>query len=51
MHVPREEESGEQDDEYEELMGSEMELPPQVRCLKLKYKQLKNSGSQFLYTV
>ncbi|XP_042731489.1 lamin-L(III)-like isoform X2 [Lagopus muta] len=29
MHVPREEESGEQDDEYEELMGSEVELPPQ----------------------
>ncbi|XP_031443553.1 lamin-L(III)-like [Phasianus colchicus] len=29
MHVPREEESGEQEDEYEELMGSEMELPSQ----------------------
>uniref|UniRef100_A0A8C3M4V2 Lamin-L(III) n=1 Tax=Chrysolophus pictus TaxID=9089 RepID=A0A8C3M4V2_CHRPC len=43
MHVPREEESGEQEDEYEELMGSEMELPSQVRFLKLKYKQLKNS--------
>ncbi|XP_021263405.1 lamin-L(III)-like isoform X2 [Numida meleagris] len=29
MHVPRGEESGEQDDEYEELMGSEVELPSQ----------------------
>ncbi|XP_015147517.1 lamin-L(III) isoform X3 [Gallus gallus] len=29
MHVPRGEESGEQDDEYEELMGSEAELPSQ----------------------
>ncbi|XP_072201322.1 lamin-B3-like isoform X2 [Excalfactoria chinensis] len=29
MHVPRGEESGDQDDEYEELMGSEVELPSQ----------------------
>lgn len=50
MYVPREEESGEQD-EYEELMGSETELPSQVRCLQLKHKQLKNSDSQLLYTV
>lgn len=51
MHVPRGEESGEQDDEYEELMGSEAELPSQVRCLKLKYKQFNNSDSPFLYTL
>lgn len=51
MHVPRGEESGDQDDEYEELMGSEVELPSQVICLKLRHKQLNNSDSQFLYTV
>ncbi|XP_052527512.1 lamin-L(III)-like isoform X1 [Tympanuchus pallidicinctus] len=36
MHVPREEESGEQDDEYEELMGSEVELPPQTKRRRKK---------------
>uniref|UniRef100_A0A669PVF7 Lamin L3 n=1 Tax=Phasianus colchicus TaxID=9054 RepID=A0A669PVF7_PHACC len=36
MHVPREEESGEQEDEYEELMGSEMELPSQTKRRRKK---------------
>lgn len=34
MHIPREEESNEQD---EEITGSEMEFPSQVSCLKFKY--------------
>ncbi|XP_009956871.1 PREDICTED: lamin-L(III)-like, partial [Leptosomus discolor] len=29
MHIPRGEDSGEQDDDYEEVTGSEMEFPPQ----------------------
>jgi len=33
MHVPREEESGEQEDD-EEITGSEMEFQSQVSCLK-----------------
>ncbi|NXA30194.1 LAML3 protein, partial [Ibidorhyncha struthersii] len=37
MQVPRGEESSEQDDDYEEITGSEMELPSQVSSLKLKY--------------
>ncbi|XP_015147516.1 lamin-L(III) isoform X2 [Gallus gallus] len=36
MHVPRGEESGEQDDEYEELMGSEAELPSQTKRRRKK---------------
>ncbi|XP_021263404.1 lamin-L(III)-like isoform X1 [Numida meleagris] len=36
MHVPRGEESGEQDDEYEELMGSEVELPSQTKRRRKK---------------
>lgn len=50
MHVPREE-SGEQDDEYEEVTESEMELPSQVSCLKLKCmlsKELFNGQSLFI---
>ncbi|NXS45460.1 LAML3 protein, partial [Balaeniceps rex] len=37
MHVPRGEESGEHDDDYEEVTGSEMEFPSQVSCLKFKH--------------
>lgn len=37
MHVPRGEESSEQDDDYEEITGSEMEFPSQVSCLRFKY--------------
>ncbi|POI34156.1 hypothetical protein CIB84_002092 [Bambusicola thoracicus] len=36
MHVPRGEESGEQDDEYEEVMGSEAELPSQTKRRRKK---------------
>lgn len=36
MLVPREEES-EQDDDYEEITGSEVEFASQVSCLKFKY--------------
>ncbi|XP_072201321.1 lamin-B3-like isoform X1 [Excalfactoria chinensis] len=36
MHVPRGEESGDQDDEYEELMGSEVELPSQTKRRRKK---------------
>ncbi|NXK45147.1 LAML3 protein, partial [Chauna torquata] len=36
MHVPRGEESGEQDDEYEEITGSEMELPSQTKRRRKK---------------
>ncbi|NXX73479.1 LAML3 protein, partial [Urocolius indicus] len=37
MHLPREEESGEQDDDYEEITVSEMDFPSQISCLKFKY--------------
>lgn len=37
MHVPRAEESSEQDDDYEEITGSEIEFPSRVSCLKFKY--------------
>lgn len=30
MQIPRGEESGEQDDDYEEVTGSEMEYPPRT---------------------
>lgn len=30
-------EEGEQDDDYEEITGSEVEFGPQVSCLKFKY--------------
>lgn len=36
MQIPREE-GGEQDDDYEEVTGSETEFPPRVSCLKFKY--------------
>ncbi|NWJ10633.1 LAML3 protein, partial [Crypturellus undulatus] len=37
MHVPRGEESSEQDEREEEISGSEMELPSQVSSSKFKY--------------
>ncbi|KAM9223975.1 lamin-B3-like [Leptosomus discolor] len=36
MHIPRGEDSGEQDDDYEEVTGSEMEFPPQTKRRRKK---------------
>ncbi|NXY40872.1 LAML3 protein, partial [Ceuthmochares aereus] len=36
MHVPREEESGEQEDDYEEITGSEMEFPSRTKRRRKK---------------
>ncbi|NWQ93011.1 LAML3 protein, partial [Burhinus bistriatus] len=36
MHVPRGEESGEQDDDYEEITGSEMEFPSRTKRRRKK---------------
>ncbi|NXJ87689.1 LAML3 protein, partial [Corythaixoides concolor] len=36
MHVPREEQSGEQDDDYEEVTGSETDIPPRTKRRRKK---------------
>lgn len=43
MHVPKGEESSEQDEDYEEITGSEIGFPSQVSCLKFKYMLSRES--------
>lgn len=50
MLVPRGEES-EQDDDYEEITGSEIEFASQVSCLKFKYMLSAESFSGHFFSL
>lgn len=51
MLVSRGEESSEQDDDYEEITGSEMEFPSRVSCWKLKYMLSAESFSGHFFSL